>query len=96
MVGCFLKAENMRTWVLELENKKAEEEKAWVRKGNPYLLIKAVNIKCLPTRLKFACTQGLCKRHGWITHARIDENPAIRGHDLCFDKTCQWKPHLET
>ena len=33
------------------------------------------------------------KRHnrwrGWVTHARIDENPGIRGHDLCFDKTCQ-------
>ena len=27
--------------------------------------------------------------HGWVTHARIDENPMIRGHDLCFDKTCQ-------
>ena len=27
--------------------------------------------------------------HGWVTHARIDENPGIRGHDLCFDKTCQ-------
>ena len=26
---------------------------------------------------------------GWITYARIDENPEIRGHDLCFDKTCQ-------
>ena len=26
---------------------------------------------------------------GWVTHARIDENPGIRGHDLCFDKTCQ-------
>ena len=26
---------------------------------------------------------------GWVTHARIDENPVIRGHDLCFDKTCQ-------
>ena len=27
--------------------------------------------------------------HGGITHNRIDENPVIRGHDLCFDKTCQ-------
>ena len=27
--------------------------------------------------------------HGWVTHARIDENPVIRGHDLCFDKTCR-------
>ena len=26
---------------------------------------------------------------GWVTHTRIDENPVIRGHDLCFDKTCQ-------
>ena len=33
------------------------------------------------------------KRHnrwrGWVTHARIDENPVIRGHDLCFDETCR-------
>ena len=26
---------------------------------------------------------------GWVTHTRIDEDPAIRGHDLYFDKTCQ-------
>ena len=26
---------------------------------------------------------------GWVTHVCIDENPGIRGHDLCFDKTCQ-------
>ena len=25
----------------------------------------------------------------WVTHARIDENPEMRGHDLCFNKTCQ-------
>ena len=33
------------------------------------------------------------KRHSqwrsWVTHTRIDENPEIRGHDLCFNKTCQ-------
>ena len=33
------------------------------------------------------------KRHdqwrSWVTHARIDENPGIRGHDLCFNKMCQ-------
>ncbi len=29
------------------------------------------------------------KRRGWDTHARIDENPRIRGHDLYFDKMCQ-------
>ena len=22
-------------------------------------------------------------------YSRIDENPVIMGHDLCFDKTCQ-------
>ena len=26
---------------------------------------------------------------GWVTHSRVDENPGIRGHDLCFDKMCQ-------
>ena len=29
---------------------------------------------------------------GWVTHTRIDGNPVIRGHDLCFDKTCQELP----
>ena len=29
------------------------------------------------------------KWRGWVTHTRIDDNPVIRGHDLCFDKTCQ-------
>ena len=52
MVECFIEAERMRTWALELENGKAVREKAWVKEGNPYLLIKAVNIKRLPTHLK--------------------------------------------
>ena len=26
---------------------------------------------------------------GWVTNVRIDEDPVIRGHDLCFNKTCQ-------
>jgi hypothetical protein len=42
----------MRTWALELRNGEAEKEKAWVKGVNPYLLIKAVNIKRLPTCLK--------------------------------------------
>ena len=46
--------------------------------------------------LKLAYSQGLCKQHGWVTHTRIDEVPVIRGHDLYFDKTCQWQPRLET
>ena len=89
MVECFLEAKRMKTWALELENGRAEKEKAWVKKGNPYLLIKAVISNSSPLALKLAYSQGLCKWHRWITHARIDENPAIRGHDLCFDKTCQ-------
>ena len=52
MVECFLEAEKMRTWALELENGRAEREKVWVKEENPYLLIKAVNIKCLSTCLK--------------------------------------------
>ena len=31
----------------------------------------------------------LSPKRSWITHTRIDENPGIRGHDLCFNKTCQ-------
>lgn len=49
-----------------------------------------------PLTLKLAYSQGLCKRHSWVTHARIDENPAIRGHDLCLNKTCQRQPRLGT
>ena len=48
-------------------------------KGSPYPLIKAMNIKRLPTHLKLAYSRGMCKRHGWITHVRIAENPVIRG-----------------
>ena len=52
MIECFLEAEKMRTWALELESGRSEREEAWVKERNPYLLIKAVNIKRLPTRLK--------------------------------------------
>ena len=34
MVECFLKAEKMRTWALELDNGRAEREKAWVKERN--------------------------------------------------------------
>ena len=42
----------MEAWALELENGWAERKRAWVKDMNPYPFIKAVNIKCLPTRLK--------------------------------------------
>ena len=42
----------MEAWAMELENGWAERRKARVKEVNPYPFIKAVNIKCLPTRLK--------------------------------------------
>ena len=42
----------MEVWALELENGWAERKTAWVKEVNPYPFTKAVNIKCLPARLK--------------------------------------------
>ena len=50
--------------------------------------IKATGIERLLLSLK-TCLFLRNLSNGWITHARIDEDPAIRGHDLYFDKTCQ-------
>ena len=44
--------EKVRTWALELERARMDErrkKKAWVKKGNPYLFIKAVETVRLPT-----------------------------------------------
>ena len=49
---CFFEAEKMGAWALELESVWAERREARVKEVNPYLFIKAVNIKRLPTRLK--------------------------------------------
>ena len=65
-------------------------KKAWGRKVDPYLLIKAVNAERPLTSLK---TRLFPRRHVnnmvGLPKTLIDENPAIRGHDLCFDKKCQ-------
>ena len=48
-------AEKTSAWSLELKRGGMDEQrkkKAWENKGSPYLLIKAVNIERLPTRLK--------------------------------------------
>ena len=37
------------------------KKKAWVKKGNPYLLIKAVNIMRPPRALKLAYSQGVAR-----------------------------------
>ena len=48
-----MSGKEMRTWVLELEIGRAEIERRRERgRGNPYPLIKAMNIKRLLSRLK--------------------------------------------
>ena len=51
--------------------------------------IKAKNIERLLTGLKARLFPRDRQQNGWITHAHIDEDPMIRGHDLCFDKSYQ-------
>ena len=53
IIGVLSRAGKARTWALELKSGRAEEERRrGRRRGNPYPLIKAVNIERLPTRLK--------------------------------------------
>ena len=88
---------DIAAWAPVLEDGKAEEgRRCGVKRRDLYLFILAVNIKRPPQDLKLACSQGSCEWHSWITQTGIDENPAIRGHDLCFDKMCQWRLCLET
>ena len=52
MVECFLEAEKMRTWALELECARVDgrgNKKVWVKKRNPGPFIKAVETVRLPT-----------------------------------------------
>ena len=66
-------------------------KKAWVKMRNSYPFIEATKAVRLPTSLLRIAyfPSAMIDGAGGITHTRIDENPAIRGHDLCFDKTCQ-------
>ena len=89
--------EEIESWALEPEVGKVEEEVGVGgerRVCTPF--IKAKNIERLLTGLKARLFPRDRQQHGWITHAHINKDPVMRGHDLCFDKTCQWKPHLET
>ena len=60
------------------------------RKVNPYPFIWADEAKRphLPGKTRLSPKRRNWWR-GWVTHTHIDENPVIRGHDLCFNKTCR-------
>ena len=66
-------------------------KKVWVKMGKSYPFIEATKAERLPTGLLRIAyfPSATIDGSGVITHTRIDENPVIRGHDLCFDKTCQ-------
>ena len=83
----------MRTWALELEFAeldKPRRKKAQVKGLDLYPLIWA-DVTMHPHRPDKTRLSPK-RRNQWrgsVTHTRIDEKPMIRGHDLCFDKTCQ-------
>ena len=83
----------MRAWALELEfaeMDKPRRKKAQVKRLDLYPLIwaDAVVRPHQPSKTRLP-PKRRDKWRGWVTRIRIDENPVIRGHDLCFDKTCQ-------
>ena len=79
--------------MLELEGARVDEQrrkKAWVKMGDPYPFIEVAKTMRLPTCLmKSLFSKRHVGWHGWVTRTRINEDPVIRGHDLCFDKTCR-------
>ena len=75
--------------MLELEVGEAKE-KLGINKDDPLRLYKGGGHRTPPPKPEnLPIPMESFQWNGWVTHARIDENPAIRGHDLCFDKTCQ-------
>ena len=66
------------------------KKKAWGKKADPYLLIKAVDVKRPLTSLKsHLFPRGRVNGTVGLPKTPIEDNPVIRGHDLCFDKTCR-------
>ena len=73
------------------------EEGVGKKEGIVYPLIGRRNTKHPLSSLKTRMfPKRSCEWCGWITKNRIDEDPVMGGHDLCFDKTCQWRLCLET
>ena len=66
-------------------------KKAWVRTGNSYPFIEATKAVSLPTiLLRIAYfPSAMIDGTGGLPVPALMKNPVIRGHDLCFDKTCQ-------
>ena len=74
--------------MLELEVGKAKERIGI--KYRPWFLYKGRGYRTPPPKPKnLPIPKESFPQDTWVTHAHIDENPAIRGHDLCFDKMCQ-------
>ena len=77
--------------MLELEVVRVEEEASVERKGRSVPLYKGREYRTPPPKPKnLPIPKESFPQDDRVTHARIDENPAIRGHDLCVDKMCQW------
>ena len=82
--------------MIELEGGKTEERFGMTNDG-PWILYKGNGYRTPPPKPEnLPIPKESSQWNGWVTHARINEDPAISGHDLCFDKTCQQKPRLET
>ena len=75
--------------MLELGVGRAEEEFG-VEKTDLGFFIKASGIEHLLLKPKnLLVPKESFPQDDWVTHARIDENPTIRGGEPCFDETCQ-------
>ena len=75
--------------MLELEIGRAEE-RVGVKRDGPWLLYKGNGYRTPPPKPEnLPIPKESSQWNGWVTHPCIVENPVIRGHDLCFDKTCQ-------
>ena len=79
----------VKPWVLGLEVGEVEE-RFGVNKDGPWLLYKGSGYRTPPPKPENPpIPKESFQWNSWVTHTRINKNPAIRGHDLCFDKTCQ-------
>ena len=76
--------------MLELEVGEGRD-RAWEEKDRPWSLYKEGEYQASSAWLFGTCLKlrSHTNKHGWVTHTCIDENPVIRGQDLCFGKTCQ-------